>query len=141
MTTTLSNYASDVATVLGAAGIGLTLGTNLYTGPMRAHEAEGVPNEAVFVITVGGRSPIDYCDHSHTPQLHFPRVQIMVRSDPHDWDGGLALANDIYEAIHSKEPSGYVSARSAESAPIHVGETDNGEFLWSINVDLIKEET
>lgn len=141
MTATLTDYAADVATKLAAAGLSLVKGTNLFNGPMRANAAEGISGQAVFCHVVGGLPAIDYCDNSASPQLHFPTVQIMVRSNPRAWDAGLALANNVYEAVHDQPPAGYVSARCAQSAPLYAGELTNGEFLWSINLDMIKEET
>jgi hypothetical protein len=141
MTTTISDHAVNVAVQLAAAGIGLTRGTNLYNGPMRAQDAEGVPSEAVFCHVTGGVPPIDYCDNSHTPQLHQPSVQIMIRSAPRGYDAGLALANDVYEAMHSKPPSGYFGCLAQQSAPLYAGETRNGEFLWTVNLTLYLDET
>ena len=135
-----SRYDSDVVDVLDAAAIGLTRNTNLWPGKARAAVPGTVPIESVWVMETGGPEPINYCDGATTPQLREPTVQIMVRGDPRDWHGGRVLADAVWDAIHDNPPAGYIAARCMQPTPLVLGEDENGNPLWSVNVRLIISE-
>lgn len=137
----MSQADLDVATALAGAGIGLTLGTNVFWGPVRESDpSTAFPSAAVFCTMRGGAPPINYCDASITPQLREPLVQVMIRSAPRDYAAGQATARQVKNALHDIPPTGYDACRVEQAEPLPIGETNQGEHLFSLNVHLYIEE-
>jgi hypothetical protein len=131
----------NVAQALASAGLGLTLGTNLFWGKVREVDtASGVPSQAVFVTLRLSPAPENYCDGSITPQAREPQLQVTVRSNPQDFSGGQTLARSVKDALHDIPPSGYDACRVTQAEPVPIGETDSGEHLFSVNVHLWIDE-
>ncbi len=131
----------DVAVALASAGLGLTLGQNIYWGKEREVDPDtGVPSKAVFVVNRLGAAPDNYIDESRTPQAREPLLQIVVRSEPQDFTGGYALARSVKDALHDIHLSGYDACRVTQAEPVPIGENDSGEHLFSLNVHLWIDE-
>ena len=125
-----------VATHLAAAGLGLTVGTNLFRGPVRPVSA-GVPAKAVFVLVTGGPGPVPYLDaavHGDTWQFD---VQVRIRGDRESFATTRTLARAIRNALHRADISGYLSALSIESEPTYMGFDGSERPEFSTNVRLI----
>ena len=52
----------DVATTIAAAVGSLTLGTNIFNGPVRPASNDGIPHEAVFCFTTSGLTDEPFID-------------------------------------------------------------------------------
>ena len=131
----------DVANKIDAEVTGLTIGTNLFTGPVRRKSNTpnvpgSVPSEAVFCIATGGFPSIPFIDGGQKGREDRPTVQITVRSDRKDYDGGLALAEAVFAAIDMNPPAGYFDSRAVTSGPGYIFEDDQEHHMWSINVTL-----
>lgn len=135
----MATPATDLAAAIDTAIASLTVGTNLFAHEMREPGA-GIPQNAVFCVASGGEPPMGYLNNNTTPRLYQPIVEVRVRSLPHDFTTGQALANSIRVAIHNTPPAGYIDCQVRESHPIFVGEEDNGSHVWQINALLIYEE-
>lgn len=131
----LSNYEEDVVDALAAGGIGLTKGTNLFAGPLRS-ASENFPQKVVTCMLNGGPSPLNYCDGTAANQLRYPVVQILIRSDPHGYEAGRNLVEQVYETLHDTPPAGYIGARFLSSGPGYIGSEDNGNHVWSLNLQM-----
>jgi hypothetical protein len=137
----MSQADLNVAQALASAGLGLTLGTNLFWGKVREVDtASGVPSQAVFVTPHLSPAPENYCDGSRTPQAREPQLQITVRSGRQDYSGGQSLARSVQDALHDIPPSGYNACRITQAEPVPIGETASGEHLFSLNVHLWIDE-
>jgi hypothetical protein len=125
---------ADLVTFLSTAVGALTSGTNLFEGPVRAIRA-GVPVTAAFVLATGGRAPSPFLG---TGQDHwFAGVQVTVRGDVGaGYGAGQTLARSILAACQQAIPTGYIQTLCEQSEPIHIGQDDNGHFLWSINLRM-----
>jgi hypothetical protein len=134
-----NNPESDICTSLAAASLSLTHGTNLFSGPLRAYVGTQIPNKAVFVWSISGSQPLNYCDGSATTQMYFPLVRVVVRGDKQDFSGTRTLARAIRDAIHDVPPSGYVSCRVRTSEPEFYGQDDDGAWLFGLDLDMIYE--
>jgi len=129
---------SDVVTQLVAAGIGLVSGTNLWRGPERA-AGTGVPAKSVFVLASGGYPPRPFLGPSST-DMRRSTVQITVRSDAQDFDGGQTLVRAVRNAIHKAAVAGYVDIRVRESEPNYLGQDEAARHLWTVNVEMEHEQ-
>ena len=114
-----------------------TLGTDMFTGPVRPAQQPGIPALCLFVTQLGGaRAP------SHTlsggAELSFVEIQIRVRSAADDYAGGQAFADAAYLAAHNAALTGYVSCHSQYSEPMYIGQVEQGCHGWSIVVELTK---
>lgn len=121
--------AQQVATALG-----LTLGVEVFNGPVRPE-----PTRAVFCLVTGGITPEDIVENSGE-SYHRPRVQIRVRDAQQDFAGGEVFATSVRDAVHLQVPAGYIECRAVESAPMYLGPDDQGRHEWSINVELLLRE-
>ncbi len=121
-----------VATRIGTEVASLTLGTNLFHGPIRPGSTL-----AVFCLLDGGPSPIACLGTEQRAER--PNVQIHVRGEKGEYSDGLDVAESVRDAVHYAPLSGYIDVRVIESAPIYLGEEDDGQPRWSMNVDLTRE--
>lgn len=125
---------ADIATVLAAGGIGLTSGTNLFTGPERPI-GDGIPDEAVFVLASGGYPPEPFIDGSGQDYC-ISTVQIIVRSAIRSHDSGQTLARDVRDCVHKATIAGYVDLRVREAEPNYLGQDEQELHTWSLNMEL-----
>ena len=135
----------DVAVHLDSLVGSLTLGTNLFTGPVRSPSPRqgvpgSVPSEAVFCIGTGGFDDVPFIDGGAKGRQARPTVQLTIRSDRKDYDGGLTLAHGVFTAIDKEPPTGYAEVRANGSQPGYVGEDDQEHHIWTVNIVLDKCE-
>jgi hypothetical protein len=126
----------EVVADLLDAGVGpLTLGTNLFTGPMR-EVSEGVPHRCVFVFPVGGPPAIRFMGPTPSTRIRQPDVQIRVRSEPDKFSAGLQLARLCRDAADRKlNESGFMSILVNDSEPAWFRQQENGSWLFTLTVN------
>lgn len=127
---------ADIAGILEGAGLGLsTSGSpkNLFTGPMPGAEGSLVADESVAVLETGGPLAHPYIGGGRKTYRQVT-CQVMVRSDPQDWAGGLALARGVYDALQLSTLSPYVQITIREGAPFYGGRDEQERHQWAMNV-------
>jgi hypothetical protein len=134
-------HETAVSEALAAAGIGLTVGTNLFRGIVRppAKNAAGetvIPDRAVFCLCTGGGEIQLFVDGGARKEDVITTVQIRIRSEIGAYEDGAALAQAVRGAIHLKTLPGYNDCQVREPEPIFIGPDSAGRFEWSLNVAL-----
>ncbi len=119
--------ATDVATELAAAGISLTLGTNLFTGPIRDVSAS-VPKNSVFVKGLPGGLPERTMGESD--ELRSPLVSVQVRWTT--FGDGDTKVRQIQEALQAVSISGYLDVAAQQSEPLVLPQDNEGLHQWSM---------
>lgn len=129
----------DVATYLGTQLGTLTLGTNLFCGPVRGHDTpdSGIPDQAVFVLASGGPAPGAFLGNSASGEQRFTSLSIRVRSAPNGFQSGQTLARSVRDTLHHAAVSGYLDVAVRESDPAYLGVTEKAQHEWSIGVNLM----
>lgn len=104
----------------------------------------GVPSQAVFVTPYGGEPPDLYMGAVGVAgSVRWAAIQVMVRSNPGDRPGSLALARAIRDALPRQEvalsagastPYFWVTTRQAE--PLPLGLDGQNRWRWSVNFKL-----
>jgi hypothetical protein len=122
----------DIAARLAAAGLGLTLATNLFYGPLR--DEGGAPDASATVLLTGSYPFEPDLGGQDAPDLKPLTVQINLRSAANDYAGGSTLANAIVEAVHKRETGEANISWLIQSAPTYLGPDNRGRHRWSINV-------
>lgn len=118
-------------------GTSLTLGTDLFTGPVRASDSY-IPKRAVFVMIMPGGEIMNYCNGgAASPELYSPSCRVVVRSDVGNYNDGRDLARTIRGVIHDVPPTGYISCRVRSAEPEYYGRDDDGAHLFGIDVDML----
>jgi len=125
-----------IATHLAAAGLGLTLGTNLFRGPVRP-VSPGVPESAVFVLAGGGPAPVPYLDAAEHGDTYFFDVQVRIRGSREAFATTRTLARGIRNALHRASISGYLSVLVRESEPTYLGFDGSERPEFSVNAQLV----
>lgn len=128
-----------VATIIGTGLAEWTLGTNLFAGPVTQADPSGVPSpvKVVFVLASGGPEPRRTFG---TPKLGQPAVQIRIRWDRDDFEGGEVAARAIRDEVDSADlGAGYLNFRVLESEPIYIGQTDSAYHEWTINGEAMHQ--
>jgi hypothetical protein len=121
----------DVAARLAAAGLGLTLATNLFYGPLRD---EGVAPDAAVTVLLTGSYPFEPdLGGKDAPDLKPLTVQVNVRSAANDYANGSTLASACVEAIHKQETGSANVSWTVSSAPTYLGPDTKGRHRWSLN--------
>lgn len=124
---------SDLVTALDTA-LSLASGTNLFRGPVREVSAD-CPPTAVFCLTTGGPPPSPYIGIGE--DFRRSTVQVRIRSDLADtFETGQELARSVLTALQRAVVSGYVWCYVRESEPNYLGQDDNENHEWSVNVEL-----
>jgi len=118
----------DISAALATASLGV-LGTTLFYGPVR--DGVGIGNVAIFVLDVGGFAPVADLGGADAPDLRERSSQIRVRSEKDAYTAGYTVAQAAWEAIHKRQPAGYVSWEAGE--PIYIERDESGRHHWSIN--------
>ena len=136
----------DIATYLGATLATLTLGTNLFAGPIRTFStsedsAGGVPPSAVFCLMSGGKPDEVFHEGSASTLRHlaYPSVQIFIRYAD-SFQAGQVLAESIFSAVNHRPTTDYVEWSVSTSSPLYLGQEDDQHHEWSINVSIILDE-
>lgn len=107
--------------------ISLTKGVNLFTGPVRDADP-GVPDDAVFISTRGGRIPDRIMGLSY--EIRSPIAFIRVRN--RKYDVGHAMALSILNILRAAKITGYLDVEPLQSEPEFVAVDDNSRFLWDL---------
>ncbi len=123
--------ATDVATELAGAGIGLTLGTNLFMGPMRDASAS-VPKNVVFVKGLPGGLPQRTMGESD--EIRSPLVSVNVRWTT--FDAGDTKIRQVQEALQAATISGYIDVVAQQSEPLVLGQDNEGLHLFMMIFSL-----
>ena len=132
------NPEQDLANYLGANVAALTLGTNLFWGPIRA-EDDSVPDKAVFILTTTSSPPEAFIGETESWWRH--GMQAFVRSSRDDFSGGLTLARAVLAASHYAVLSGsYFDCLARDSSPIYIGADSDRRHQWSVAVEAIIKE-
>ncbi len=125
--------ANDIATELDGAGISLTLGTNLFTGPFREVSAiTGVPKDSVFVKGLPGGIPERTMGQSD--EIRSPLVSVQVRNT--SFNSGDTKVRDIQETLTAVVISGYLDIATQQSEPLYIGQDNEGLHMWSMIYSL-----
>lgn len=133
----LAAHLAGAVTLLSPPGGGpvtLTVGTNLFVGPVRESDAI-VPAQAVFAINAGGPQSEPYLPStSGSWRRAFVRVQ--VRSALDDFSGGEALARGCWSKVYLAAVAGYVWSKPLSSEVDFDGQDERGLFMFSFTVEL-----
>jgi hypothetical protein len=130
---TVRDAELDVATLLGAAGLGLSLGTNLFAG--LTPEDPAVPDTAVVVRGTGGPPPEPYVSGGSSVRLR-PTVQVVVRGAREAQNSARGLAFQVFGALVMAMPAGYASCLPREAAPAYMGPDAAERPRYAFNLDL-----
>ena len=131
------------ADFLTAAAIGLTLGTNLFRGPIRpsiSSTGTSIPHEAVFCLTTGGPAPREFIQGNTGPDMKFANVQVRVRSNVGSFGSGQTLAATVWTTLQRAVFTDYMSVTLRESEPVYLGQDDTEHHEWTMNVETVREE-
>jgi len=135
------DYDQDIVDALDAT-TSLTKGTDLFMGAVRGF-SNLIPYKCVFVTASGGgpTRPIKAGLSGVGIQERHASAQIRIRSDAEAVSGsfsvGQSLAREVFDALHFKPVAGYCEWRAVSSAPLYIGQNEEGQHEWSINLDVI----
>lgn len=122
------NVPLDVATHLAGASLGLTLGTNIFAGPVREPSSQ-IPKDCVFVTSVpGGAPPSRVMGQSY--EIRFATLHIRVRWTR--YEEGDTKARDIADKLQGASITGYLDVEPAASEPAPEARDPVGLYYWGL---------
>jgi hypothetical protein len=132
----------DVVNYLNASLPQLTLGVNLFAGPIRAYsqnpDPNGVPHSATFCLNTGGRNPTTFINGSvKRIQIKKPMVHVKHRSNPYNFSEGQNTADAILNAVDRKQIGTYIDSQVNDGSPNYLGEDKDGHHSWSVNINMM----
>jgi hypothetical protein len=134
----MANPSDDIAAFLAATPAhGLTVGTNLFCGPVRAATQEGdviVPHAAVFVDVEDGGAATPYLGVRSSDAT--VSLSITVRGDPGEAKNTYDRAEVLRKALHLADVPGYYWCTAEDARPEHVGRDDAGCHEYEFAVEL-----
>lgn len=129
-------------TILAAAGLGLTLGTNLFTGPPKPHINGGpIPRNAVFIFGVQSFEPRPYFGNGQDYRQF--RTNLYVRQAQDQFETGQTLAREAWQALQRNASvtagtyTGFFGLLMAESDPQYFGLDDTDNHRWTMTARLM----
>jgi hypothetical protein len=128
-----------IANALSAGLLGYTLGTNIFTGPIRPDELTGIPTASIFCLSSGGPEPMDYLQGgAHSPQLVTYGVEVYIRSNANEYAAGQSLARTCLGLLHDNPAGGgYYAQRVVYADPLYLGADEKGSHLFSLLVRML----
>lgn len=141
----MSTVAENVVDTIAAVVVGLTKGTNLFSGPIREADrtGSGIPAQAVFVNDTASNGVVQqYNDGGSGTNLNMHSIQIIVRgrTGRSAYSNTRILANSVYMAIRKATPANTLGTEPIGSGPVYLGEDKAGSTLFSINITVYKRE-
>lgn len=128
----------DLATAIGTNVSAVTLGTDVFDGPVRPPEDE-YATEACFCIESGGRAAEP--DNGKTTRAVFAEVQVRTRGNKDEYASGKTFTDSIFSYTEHATISGYINVRNLTAAPIYIGTDAGGRHEWSYTVEMFYEDT
>lgn len=130
----------DVATQMAADSASLTLGTNLFAGPV-LEAGNGIPSKAVFVTSATGLLPTRLF---RNVDIVNAMLQIWVRGNPGDVASATEFAHEVWRVTRNMSitsPNEYISVLSLGSGPNSLGQNNVEEWEYSWNIEAKYVET
>lgn len=127
----------DIANRLQAAGVG-TVGTNIFTGGMRAPSSV-IPAASIFVLPTGGTGPSPLLTGGASGvDYSIPSVQILVRGNVGTYITTRTTAQAALDGVHKSTVSGYFQVLARTPQPLYLGQDDTEHPMFSVNVQLYR---
>lgn len=126
--------AADLASILAAGGLGLSIGTNLFLGPDIEDDDAVVPDVACFVLQTGGDAPVSYVGGGRKT-YRANTCQVRIRSARESFQSGHVLALGALDALHLANAAPYVLIEVEEGSPSYVGTDGSDRHWWSFTVN------
>jgi hypothetical protein len=126
--------AADLVALLGSAGLGLSVGSNLFVGPDLEDDDATVPDTAVFVLQSGGDPPLSYIG-SGRKTYRTTTCQVRIRSARESFQAGHLLALGALDVLHLATLPPYVRVSVSEGSPSYFGTDSSDRHRWSFTVD------
>ena len=134
----------DALTAQIAAGLpGKTDGRDVRRGPPQKASNDqslprAIPEECVFVLETAGLDGVAFLgltpstvDPNQFCGFEEPGAQLFVRSKPHDFNGGEALAVKVRGLTNHHKPTGFFKQTAGPLFFIRKNEED--QYEWTIN--------
>lgn len=125
--------AADLASILAASGIGLTVGTNLFLGPAIEDDDAVIPDVSCFILQTGGDPPLTYLGGGRTSYREVT-CQVRIRSARESFQAGHLLALAALDALHLASAPPYVKVEVEEGSPNYFDTDGSDRHWWSFTV-------
>lgn len=119
--------ASDLATFLAAQSLGLTVGTNLFLGLVRA-PGPSIPHNSVFITDHAGRPPDRVMSEAF--EVRAPIAHVKIRNKK--YATGATLSGDILDKILDGSVPNYLDVETLQSAAEYVQDSE-GVMFWGLS--------
>jgi len=137
---TEADVAAHVRTVLAGVPYLLTADSCRAGPPRKPTENQllpgAVPARCVFALATGGMPATAFIDGGAGGRDERLTVQLWVRSNPRDYEGGRDLAEAVFGAVEMNPPPGFYESRAVSSEAAYVREDEQNHHEWSINITL-----
>jgi hypothetical protein len=130
----MANPERDLAAKIASA-LGLVVGTGVFYGRVQPPE-DGIPARAVFVIPIGGPKPDNYVNGGAARVRRYSDLQVRVRADLDDVDGGHVFTRQVRDAVHHAVIAGYLEVECLASEATPLGPDQRGYPEWSVTVRM-----
>lgn len=130
----MRNPARDLVDYLdGDSSVGLTKGTNLFSGTMRAVKEGIVPANAVFVRSAAGADPVR--SMRQVEEVLTAVAFVYVRWNTQK--GGDAKVRAIRNTIQGVTISNYIDTFAQDSEPTQLGQDEEGNHMFLLAIEML----
>lgn len=129
------NVPNDLGTFLASAGLGLTLGTNIFIGPVR-DSMGNIPNDSVFLIGGAGSRP----ERTMGEVSEIKRAIVHVRVRSRTFNTGYTLARGIKDAVQGSSITDYIDSYGTDSEPLVLGQDNEGRYMFNLGIAMVYED-
>ena len=125
----------DVGTYLAAAGLSLTVGTNLFYGRL-----PDSPDKCVAIYESNGATPIETMSDNTEPPVVHPGLQVLARDAA--YADAQSLAEDVWQKLTLVTNETLTSTLYLRVAPVQqpapIERDSQDRVLFSCNFDVLK---
>jgi len=135
----MSSVSTDFATHLASQMGSLTLGTNLFTGPVRM-VGDYIPTNCVFAYLSSGFLPRPYMGQNEQFRQAF--IEVRVRYERDNFASGADFAHEIYDTMDLSEflitdsGSRFVWCKPLTAAPTYISTSKDDFHMWSFTFEV-----
>lgn len=115
----------------GDSALGLTKGTNLFYGTIRS-TSSFVSKNAVFLLGAAGPPPLRSMQQVDEIRTAFINIQVRWNK----FSTGDQKVRDIMNFVQALSVATFIDVRNSQSEPSFIGEEGEGNFLWSLGVEM-----
>lgn len=104
--------------------------SEIYTGPLQSH----FDDLCIAMFDISSEQPDSFFEDNE--RWRFPEIQIRIRGPEEKLDEVQSDAEDVYDLVDNKKPSGYLKTEAMRSNPFYLEQDEDGRHHYTVQCRL-----